>query len=81
MTKVRLIAWVLKIGGTLYLVMTIPYIVEYMRFEVPQNANHLLVLLQQPMNTVTAVVHGLGAIALGMIQEKLAPGQADKQER
>lgn len=79
MTKIRTIAWILKIAGALYVAMTIPYLIEHLRLEWPRNANHFLVLLQQPMNTASAVLHGLGAIALGMILEKLMLGHAGKQ--
>ena len=71
MRPVHIIAWVLKISGVLYILIAIPFIIYRIRFIWPQDWNAVLLTLAWPSNLTNALVHGLGAIALGIILERL----------
>ena len=71
MKSVHIVAWVLKISGGLYILISIPFIIYRIRFIWPQDWNAVLLMLASPSNLATALVHGLGAIAIGIILDRL----------
>jgi len=66
MKGVMIVTGTLKIAGVLYILLSIPGFVVYARIEFPADMNQFLAVLLPPLNAVSAVAHGLGAIALGM---------------
>lgn len=65
------VAWALKIVGVLYVVLSVPFLIQAL-MAVPSNVHWLQAYLIAPTSFVSSLLHGLGALGLGILLETLA---------